>query len=222
MNRLIIGTAALLAGGAAAEAALLVSAQRTGTNINGFDEITFSITGYTGANATSTGSPTDPNDGGIDTVSGIQGTFSAIGAGAELSFPGTTTTVIRNNTTNVDGTTRENPPKSYANFDSAAGTFTRTPNDATPSSLNGTWFTADSTLRLRPTDITVGGTDDGFDQTMLAQVYVTPGADVSFDGVFNSYVGTSQPLTFTSVPEPGVFAGLAAVGLLGLRRRRGN
>jgi hypothetical protein len=221
MKRFVTTTAAaaaLLIGTAgAAQAALIIESTRTGTNVNGFDEITFRIAGYTGANATSTGSPSDPNDGGTDTISGIQGTFAAVGAGATLSVPGTAAT-FRNGTTNADGTVRENPPKSYANFDSTAGTFTRDPATAVPTTVTGTWFTADSTLRLRAADITPA---DEFEQTLLAQVYVTPGADVSFDGVFNSYVGTSQPLSFTSVPEP---AGLAlvslGVGAALLRRRR--
>jgi hypothetical protein len=41
-----------------------------------------------------------------------------------------------------------------------------------------------------------------------------------FEGVFNSYVRTSQPLSFSSIPEPSAIAAIAAAGLLAVRRRR--
>ena len=49
---------------------------------------------------------------------------------------------------------------------------------------------------------------------------MTPGADVSFSGTFNSYANVAAPLTMTSnVPEPATMA-LMGIGTLALLRRR--
>jgi hypothetical protein len=62
------------------------------------------------------------------------------------------------------------------------------------------------------------------DNTILAQVYVTPGAHVSFTGLFNTATGATgvnQPINVTSIPEP---VGLEALGttalFAGVRRTR--
>jgi hypothetical protein len=76
-----------------------------------------------------------------------------------------------------------------------AGDFARTPlNDATPTAFKGTWFATGSAFFLRPTN-----TPDSLDldNTILAQVYVTPGAHVSFTGLFNTATGATgvnQPI----------------------------
>lgn len=217
MKRFMTGAAAVLIAGGHAQAGATFSATRTGTNINGFDEITFLVTGFNDV-----GSP-DASTAG-NGITSLQGTFTAIGTGAELAVPGANEAQARSRTTNTDFEARENPAESYVNFDTVvltAGDFARTPlNDPTPTAFKGTWFTTGSEFFLRPTN-----TPDSLDldNTILAQVYVTPGADVSFSGLFNTATGATgvnQPISVTSVPEPTTLGAMTAGALAVLARRR--
>lgn len=203
---LLAAAAAVLISGGAADAGLVLSVARTGTNVNGFDEISVKLTGYSGPDATFAGT---------DRVNSLTGTFTVSGGGT-LSAPGTATSYKANTTNNVGG--RNNPPNSYVNFDSIlSGDFARSPATATPASLTGTWYTTDPTLYLRPVDTTPL---DGFDQTLFAQVYVTPGTGVSFSGQYNSDAVQAAAVTFTSVPEPAAAGWVGLAGVVALARRR--
>lgn len=208
-----------------AQGALLVSSTRTpAPGFAGFDLIEFHVAGYTG-----------PDNVPGNTISGLEGIFSA-SPGAELSVSGTESTSTtptsvgwRQRTTNNSTNVSQPGPRSFLNFEAwANGPATgRTPaDDNTPTSFGHTWFTtgtgdADGT-RLRPVDTSVGANDDGFDQTLLAKIFVTSGGNVSFSGLYNSNAGLGQPLVFSSapVPEPAAFAllGIGALGLLSRRR----
>jgi hypothetical protein len=214
-NTLII-TVAVAALGTAAEAGLIVSSSReTGGT---YDAITFRVSGFTGADLTYV--PTIANP--FNAVSGIEGTFTAVGTSAVLSTPGNNSQYIARTTNAFAGT----PNTSFANFDlTVAGVFSRNPaGSTTPTALTGSWFTtgdgSPTGTRIRPVDTSVGPTNDDFDQTLLATFFVTPGADVSFAGQFNSYANTGQPLSFSSVPEPTALAALGLAGGAILRRRR--
>lgn len=217
MNALKTILATALTAGLAASAAhagLIVTGTRTaGTT---YDQLTFRLTGLTGADATYV--PTGTFDA-VNGVSLIQGTFTA-SSGATLSVPGTDTQYIIRTTNAFAGT----PNDSYVNFDSVINSdFARTPSGSTtPTALKGTWYTTgdgsvDGT-RLRIVDTSP---TDGLDETIVAEMFVTHGADVSFNGVYSTYASITQPLSFTSAtPEPASLGLLAAGSLLALRRRK--
>ena len=78
--------------------------------------------------------------------------------------------------------------------------------------------------RIMPVDEDAGTPDDnGFDNTLLAVVFVTPGATVTFSGTDGTLAGT-EPLMFsnaTTTPEPASLSLLAiGSGSLMLRRKK--
>jgi hypothetical protein len=230
MNRFVATAAAtavvaLAVGGSATEAAFVVTADPARPLVNGLEQITFRVSAATGANLLAPGSA-DPADD-QDAISTLDGTFSVVGGAAALSVPGTAAQYPAR-TTNISdfeasGDPPANPPRSFANFPSTAGAIVRSPDANLTASLDGVWFTTNFAQRIRPLDTTPA---DGFDQTLLARVFVTPGAQVSFDGVFQSYNSVDGPISFTSaaVPEPAsagllMAAGLVATSLAGRRHR---
>jgi hypothetical protein len=228
MRRFLLTLAlASLGVSSAAHAGVIVTSSRGPSAASGWDEITFTLTGYNGADATFVG---------VNRINSLSGTFTAVGSGAVLSAPGTAS-AFRNLTTNGlanDGTKGDdyNPPRSYVNFDSTINDtlntpFSRTPSGVTPTSFTsgtGGWFTSTTDNYLRLIDTTVGPNDDEVSQTLVAQIYVTPGADVSFTGLYNSDASNSQAVSFSSVlvPEPAAIGLLSMAGVSLLRRRLRN
>lgn len=86
---------------------------------------------------------------------------------------------------------------SWVNFDLYAVGLARDGAANAATAAGATWFTTDATARLRPVDTTVGGDDDGIDQTLLAQVFISPGGAVSFNGKINTSAAVGAPFSFT-------------------------
>lgn len=241
MNRssLIAATAAA-ALGSVAHAGLIVTETRTPGIVaqNGtYDEITFKLTSLTSPD-TATGPLNQP--AGLLLLSG---TFSAVNApgmtGAVLAGPGDSSAAQTGNgywedyivkgTGGVGTISSANGSSTYAasfvNFPSIvpadtsrSGTGSSTQDSSgsvsgilgESSSFKSDWF---NTSALTPGP-----------NTKLAQIFVTPGADVSFNGTYSTYSPQQlAPVSFgaASTPEP------ASVGLLALpaacllaRRRR--
>lgn len=221
MNRFVLTTAAVtaLVAGVSVEAAFIVAADATRPLVNGFEQITFRVIAATAPNLIRVNS-NDPADD-QDAISTLDGTFSVVGGSLALSTPGTAIQ-FPGRTTNAsdfeaNGDAPANPPRSFVNYSATAGTISRSPDANLASSIDGVWFTTAFSQWIRPIDTTPL---DGFEQTMLARVFVTPGADVSFSGLYQSYNSVDGALSFSSVPEPTTLAvlGLGAGGLL--RRRR--
>jgi hypothetical protein len=214
---ILFGALALAAASAVANAGIIVASTDTpagtGGNDSTFDEITFTITGWTGAD----GAP-------LDGVQGIIGTFSA-GGGGVLSVPAKLTapthpytTYITNVLGGLDavGTT----PASYANFENQTAASESSASQ-TPTSFGATWFTTGIHPGLTTDTRLAPGTpiNPNFDNNLLAQIFVTPGDTVSFSGTVGTTAGTS-PLSFSGpVPEPASL-GLLALGAGGLLARR--
>jgi len=191
-------------------APIVVGGPTPGTVPAGYTEFSFNLTGY-GSGTAGENSP----------MTSLRGTFSIAGGGT-MSFPGTAAQFTPFST-NASAGSASNPPRSYINFDGTAGTFTRTPG-AAATSLLGTWFTSNSTLNLRPVDVTVGPADDGFDQTLLSQIYVlnaTPSTVLTFSGEYNTSTVQTIPLSFTAaIPEPASMLAIAGAGAALMVRRR--
>jgi hypothetical protein len=193
-----------------AQGGLIVTATRDGNfNSSGFDRVTFTLSSFTGADASTLNNK----------VTSLKGTFSAVGASATLSVIGTAASAPdADGFTYIDYTLRGNPdatvtyagPRSFVNLSTATAPsdFARTPDSQTPTSFAGGWFTTNTAQQFVVNSV-------------IARIFVTPAADVSFTGLFNSTANTGATLAFTSaaVPEPGTLA-LAAIGGLGLLARR--
>lgn len=226
---LVVAVLAFAALGVAqAQAGVIYSVARTTVSgVNGtFDDLTFRITGWDGVDAT--------YSGGINSLSTLQGTWTVSGSGSPtISVPGTTAN-WQGRTTNfsyLQGFPVTSPPASWVNFDNTVGVFGRGPDTPTPTTFgaivgptfDATWFTTEAgvgvpTKRLVPNG-TVNGTT-GVDQGLIAEIFVTPGANVGFTGVYNSAALVKAPLTMTSnVPEP-VSLGLLCLGSFALLHRR--
>jgi hypothetical protein len=200
----LLSTAFVAACAASLQAAIVIDISKTNTGAS-FDEYTLKVTQMTGTTAGRQ-------------ITGIQMSIEAP-ASAVLGLTGTTAQrAVR--TTNAVGSGIAN--QTYLNFDSQQSlTFVGSTNAYT--SVAGTWFTTDTTLRLFPGDIEGESGSDGFDNSLLGKIYVSTGFVPNLSGTANTAVvgvggNVSDSLTF--VPEPTVlgFAGLVAMGL-GRRRR---
>ncbi|HEV2689014.1 MAG TPA: hypothetical protein VGV35_10675 [Bryobacteraceae bacterium] len=231
------GIVALVAATAAQAGLMITSSRASVSKGNGsYDQITFTLTGMDGTD-TQTG-PT----GQAASVILVKGTFSAVGNGAVLAVPGDGTTTP----TTDDGfwenfiTSARGGQHVLVNNDTSA-TFTYAASDVrlpnlVPQDTSRTG-TGTSTIDSTGSAATINGTSSAFTgdwfanagsagvvpgpSSTLAQIYVTPGADVNFTGVYSTWSSNNAPVTFTSisVPEPAGVS-LAASALVGILLRR--
>ena len=109
-------------------------------------------------------------------------------------------------------------PMSYLNFESVTTSDTskwgRTGNGNAFESFMGSWYTNTGSNKLSPIDTIPG---DGIDQTLIAMMYVSTGADVIYSGQmgFSTNHVLSGSFSTQQVPEPCTIA-LLATGLMGL------
>ena len=234
MKRLFASGMIALGFATAAQAGLVITSSRASVSKgNGnYDQITFTLTGLNGTD-TQTGPSGQPAS-----VILVKGTFSAIGSGAVLAVPGDGTTtddgywenfitsarggqhILINNDTAATFSYAASDvrlPNLVPQDTSRTGTGTATMDstgaaatiNGTSSAFTGDWFANAGSAGVAPT-------------ATLAQIYVTPGADVTFNGFYSTWSSNNAPVTFTSigVPEPAGISLLAtSVGGFLLRRR---
>ena len=204
---LILGVAVLLSGMATANAEVLtISSTRTAFN-SSLDEIDIHLTGFD----TSISTDTKLNLlNGTWMATANSGTPGIYLGGTSFNWKGLTS----NN--NYAGQT---PPQSYVNFNltNDNATWSRTSiGDSLYSSFQGALFTTNSDAKLRIVDPDL---TDGFDQTLIAKMYVSTGAGISFTG--NIGLSNRDPIyvggfSVQPVPEPGTIVLLAVGALAGL------
>lgn len=215
----------------AAKAGVIVTVTRipynSGTGVgvydNGnYDEIDFTISSFNGADNTE--GPVVDHGTNPAQLLDLIGTFSAVGTGAVLAVPGDNTSTDKGYWEKfINGqTTPGNAIASFVNLAdlnpvnvSRSGSGTQTTSGSkltdiygTSASLSGEWFSTS------PDGVQAG--------TLLASIFVTPGADVSFNGEYATYdtITPFKAVTFTSaVPEPASLS-LLTLGALGLLSRR--
>lgn len=235
MKRILLAGLIVLGWASMSRADLIIAASRTPniTKGNGtYDQITFTLSSLTGADT-----QTGPS-GQAASVIVLQGTFTATGAGAALAVPGDSNSppddgfwenfitparggqrFLVNGDTSAIFTYASSNVK-LPNLVTALVSRTGTGSATFDSSGNAATMNGDSTA-LSGDWFANGGSAGVTPGTALAQIFVTPGADVTFAGTYSSWSTNTAPLTFSSVPEPTSIslAGAAVCGLL-LRRRR--
>ncbi len=193
-----IVAAAVLAAASAANAAVDLAYTRTDAG-GGRDQIDIIITGFT--------APHTAYDVALGGITSITGNLTA-NAGSTMSFPGTASTYRTRSVNGFAGTVSGGLPQSIVNFDSVVGTWTRVGTGGSTTAINnGTWFTANSSARLAPTDFSTGVDDNGIDNTLLMQIFVNTGGNFSFSGLFNISAPslptlTSQAISFNTATLP--------------------
>ncbi len=191
----------------AAKAAVYGSVTRTSYNAS-LDKIEIHIGSLTGAQA------------GL-AINGFCGTWYAIGgSGATINL--STSSVSWKWLTQLDNSFNQPaPPLSFVNLNVNANDLTRVGSGSAYTSFSGTWFTTEPAVWLQPVDPDL---DDGFDQTLLATMYVTKGyfAISTPDSQVSLTNGTVAPIYYG--PEPGTLT-LLGTGVIGFlfyawRKRR--
>lgn len=155
-------------------------------------------------------------------ITSIQGAWTAMtdqtNAGGTLGLSSTAWQAKTLNTNGTDG-------QSWVNFDAdqSPAQFSRSNGSGTAwgsftsgtGETAGAWYTGNTTDYLSATP---GSGIDSPDNTLLAEMYVTPGKYIAFSGFANLTNGqVSVPLSFNTapVPEPSMLA-LLVSGLIGL------
>ncbi len=192
---------------------------RTNNVSPGWDEIDLNFVSWT---------VTYPDTGLPTVIGAIAGTWTGVGGNLGLS--------------SLDGsdwvplTTNNNPTllESFVNFDSVMPDwFTRGPGSAgsyawfssgTPGTgMEGQWLTTQHHF-LGPANGPIDGFPGASEETLLAKMYVTAGADVEFDGYFGFGDGAVHPPSMspyvdvsfsTAVPEPPTLVLLSAAFVAG-------
>jgi hypothetical protein len=192
----------------------------TRTSVDGWDELDLNIASLSGHALGSS-------------INAISGAWTALGSGSPgIGLDSGTGLTWVPYTTNDDPTVGE----SWINFDDIApptgSGFARTASGAYWSSFtsnSGAWYAMPPGASPSGDNLwaTPGKTNAGIDDTLLAVMYVTPGANISYSGEFSFTYGGGQipDVRFSTVPEPGSIAILVAgaVSLLAHAwRRRGR
>ena len=229
-RRFLVAAAALALLGARASAGITVSAVLDpDPTWPTWDRYHFWLSGFTGTDLTYTYSPPNgvslPQHAENNQVNSIQGTFT-VSPGGQISVPGDINYTdggaqvlhwqdLTNSGFPVPAAAFQSPnppipnPRSTAQFTSIASlNFSRSPNDGTPSTLTGTWFSfpgsANSNFKTPSGTYTNGpltlGNDLQSAGSALFEVYVLKGSVVRFNGLYNSYAANNAPTSF-SVPN---------------------